>query len=121
MTINSHLTASHNIPLKKRDTSRLLELDRITGKISDKHFGNLPQLLQKEDLIVLNNTRVIPSRLQSDRGEVLLIHETEKNCWDAMVYPGKKFRPGDQVQFEDGIKAEVLSFINCRAYFAISR
>ncbi len=96
-------------PLKKRDTSRLLELDRITGKISDKHFGNLPQLLQKDDLIVLNNTRVIPSRLQSDRGEVLLIHETEKNCWDAMVYPGKKFRPGDQVQFENGMKAEVLS------------
>ncbi len=96
-------------PLKKRDTSRLLRLDRITGKISDKHFLDLPKLLQKDDLIVLNNTRVIPSRLQSDRGEVLLIHETEKNCWDALVYPGKKFRPRDQVQFENGIKAEVLS------------
>jgi len=96
-------------PLKKRDTSRLLKLDRISGKISDKHFSDLSQLLHKEDLIVLNNTRVIPSRLQSDRGEVLLIHETEKNCWDALVYPGKKFRPGDQVQFENGMKAEVLS------------
>jgi S-adenosylmethionine:tRNA ribosyltransferase-isomerase len=96
-------------PLKKRDTSRLLKLDRITGKISDKQFSDLPQLLQKDDLVVLNNTRVIPSRLQSDRGEVLLIHETEKNCWDALVYPGKKFRPGDQVQFENGMRAEVLS------------
>lgn len=96
-------------PLTRRDTSRLLKLDRNTGKISDKHFADLPQLLQKNDLVVLNNTRVIPSRLQSDRGEVLLIHETEKNCWDALVYPGKKFRPGDQVQFENGMKAEVLS------------
>ncbi|HEY7160068.1 MAG TPA: tRNA preQ1(34) S-adenosylmethionine ribosyltransferase-isomerase QueA [Acidobacteriota bacterium] len=96
-------------PLKKRDTSRLLKLDRSTGNISDKHFSDLDQLLQKGDLVVLNNTRVIPSRLQSDRGEVLLIHETEKNCWDALVYPGKKFRPGDQVQFENGMKAEVLS------------
>ena len=96
-------------PLKKRDISRLLKLDRSSGNISGKHFSDLPQLLQKDDLIVLNNTRVIPSRLQSDRGEVLLIHETEKNCWDALVYPGKKFRPGDQVQFENGIKAEVLS------------
>jgi S-adenosylmethionine:tRNA ribosyltransferase-isomerase len=96
-------------PLKKRDNSRLLKLDRNSGKISDKHFTDLAQLLQKDDLIVLNNTRVIPSRLQSDRGEVLLIHETEKNCWDAIVYPGKKFRPGDQVHFENGMTAEVLS------------
>lgn len=96
-------------PLKKRDASRLLKLDRTTGKISDKHFSDLAQLLQKDDLIVLNNTRVIPSRFQSDRGEVLLIHETEKNCWDALVYPGKKFRPGVQVTFENGMKAEVLS------------
>jgi S-adenosylmethionine:tRNA ribosyltransferase-isomerase len=96
-------------PLKKRDISRLLKLDRNTAKISDKHFADLPKLLQKDDLIVLNNTRVIPSRLQSDRGEVLLIHETENNCWDALVYPGKKFRPGDRVQFENGVKAEVLS------------
>jgi S-adenosylmethionine:tRNA ribosyltransferase-isomerase len=96
-------------PLKKRDTSRLLKLNRNNGKIIEKRFSDLPQLLQKDDLIVLNNTRVIPSRLQSDRGEVLLIHETERNCWDALVYPGKKFRPGDKVQFENGIKAEVLS------------
>jgi S-adenosylmethionine:tRNA ribosyltransferase-isomerase len=96
-------------PLKRRDTSRLLKLDRNNGKISDKHFADLPQLLQKDDLVVFNNTRVIPSRLQSDRGEVLLIHETEKNCWDALVYPGKKFRPGDHVKFENGMKAEVLS------------
>jgi S-adenosylmethionine:tRNA ribosyltransferase-isomerase len=96
-------------PLKKRDTSRLLKLDRRTGIISDKHFTDLSQLLQKDDLIVLNNTRVIPSRLQSDRGEVLLVHETEKNCRDALVFPGKKFRPGDQIQFQNGMKAEVLS------------
>jgi S-adenosylmethionine:tRNA ribosyltransferase-isomerase len=110
-TYNYELPADRiaQYPLKERDTSRLLKLDRNTGKISDKHFIDLAQLLQKDDLIVLNNTRVIPSRLQSDRGEVLLIHETEKNCWDALVYPGKKFRPGDQVQFENGMKAEVLS------------
>jgi S-adenosylmethionine:tRNA ribosyltransferase-isomerase len=96
-------------PVTPRHDSRLLILDRISGSISDNKFSQLPKFLKEGDLIVLNNTRVIPARLQSDRGEVLLIHETEANCWDALVYPGKKFRPGDQVQFEDGTKAEVLS------------
>jgi S-adenosylmethionine:tRNA ribosyltransferase-isomerase len=110
-TYNYELPADRiaQYPLKKRDSSRLLKLDRTSQKISDKQFSDLPQLLKKDDLIVLNNTRVIPARLQSDRGEVLLIHETEKNCWDALVFPGKKFRPGDQVQFQNGMKAEVLS------------
>lgn len=96
-------------PVRRRDASRLLVLDCSTGRLSDKRFAELPQLLQKDDLVVLNNTRVIPSRLQSDHGEVLLIHETEDNCWDALVYPGKKFRPGAQIRFENGITAEVLS------------
>ena len=96
-------------PVTPRDHSRLLVLNRDSGNLSNSNFFDLPKFLQKGDLIVLNNTRVIPARLQSDRGEVLLIHETDSNCWDAIVYPGKKFRPGDQIQFEDGTIADVLS------------
>jgi S-adenosylmethionine:tRNA ribosyltransferase-isomerase len=96
-------------PVTPRDTSRLLVLNRDSQNLTDSKFYGLAKFLQKGDVIVLNNTRVIPARLQSDRGEVLLIHETDSNCWDALVYPGKKFRPGDRIQFEDGTTAEVLS------------
>jgi S-adenosylmethionine:tRNA ribosyltransferase-isomerase len=96
-------------PVTPRHNSKLLVLDRTSGNISDNKFLKLPEFLKEGDLIVLNDTRVIPARLQSDRGEVLLIHETESNCWDALVFPGKKFHPGDQVEFEDGTEAEVLS------------
>src|SRR5262245_45986055 len=96
-------------PVTPRDTSRLLVLNRDSQNLTDSKFYELAKFLQKGDVIVLNNTRVIPARLQSDRGEVLLIHETDSNCWDALVYPGKKFRPGDRIQFEDGTTAEVLS------------
>jgi S-adenosylmethionine:tRNA ribosyltransferase-isomerase len=96
-------------PIQPRHNSRLLVLNRLSQKISDSKFLDLPKYLQKGDLLVLNNTRVIPARLQSNLGEVLLIRETERNCWEAIVYPGKKFRPGNFVKFQDGTTAEVLS------------
>jgi S-adenosylmethionine:tRNA ribosyltransferase-isomerase len=96
-------------PVQPRHNSRLLVLNRTSQKISDSTFLDLPKFLQEGDVLVLNNTRVIPARLQSDLGEVLLIRETEANCWDTIVYPGKKFRPGNFVKFKDGTTAEVLS------------
>ena len=75
------------------------------------------EFLREGDVLVLNNTRVIPARLQSDRGEVLLVRPVgahgsapeENDVWDALVFPGKKFKPGTQVDFGDHQTAEVLS------------
>jgi S-adenosylmethionine:tRNA ribosyltransferase-isomerase len=96
-------------PVSPRDHSRLLFVSRAKQSFRDFHFYDLPDLLQPADLIVINNTRVLPARLQSDKGEVLLVRETEDNCWDALVFPGKHFKPGTVVTFEKGRRAEVLS------------
>lgn len=96
-------------PLSPRDDSRLLYLQRSGGVLRDLSFRNLPELLEPGDLLVLNNTRVIPARLRCDRGEVLLVREVEHpGCWDALVFPGKHFKPGDTVDFGEQ-KARVLS------------
>jgi S-adenosylmethionine:tRNA ribosyltransferase-isomerase len=96
-------------PVSPRDHSRLLMISRISAELSDLHFYDLPSLLQPGDLLVLNNTRVLPVRLQSDKGEVLLVKELEDNCWEAMVYPGKHFKPGTAVHFDSGLTAHVVS------------
>ena len=97
-------------PVSPRDASRLLCVDRSSGALRDFQFRELPELLGPDDLLVLNNTRVIPARLQSDRGEVLLVREMQDapNCWDALVHPGKHFKPGVELDF-GGEKAHVLS------------
>lgn len=101
-------------PVTPRDASRLLRLDRATGGRLDLEFRRLPELLDEGDLLVLNNTRVIPARLQSDRGEVLLVREVDgpdvssSASWDALVFPGKHFKPGVMVDFGN-MQAEVLS------------
>ena len=66
-------------PLKRRDASRLMTLDRVTGEFSDLHFYDLPGLLRPGDLLVMNNSRVIPARLIGERVggsvELVLLHE----------------------------------------------
>jgi S-adenosylmethionine:tRNA ribosyltransferase-isomerase len=97
-------------PVEPRDASRLLCMNRRSGALRDLNFRDLPELLQPGDLLILNNTRVIPARLQCDRGEVLLAREVDARTrsWDAMVFPGKHFKPGTILDF-DGQKARVLS------------
>jgi S-adenosylmethionine:tRNA ribosyltransferase-isomerase len=96
-------------PLSPRDSSRLLLILRRQSTFSDHRFRELSDLLEPEDLLVLNNTKVIPARLQSDRGEVLLIRPTDGECWDAMVFPGKHFKPATTVTFAPSLQATVLS------------
>lgn len=96
-------------PVSPRDSSRLLVVFRSTQSFSDHRFVDLPSFLKSGDLLVQNNTKVIPARLHSDLGEVLLVIPTGRNCWDAMVRPGKKFRPGRIVTFPDNVRAKVLS------------
>lgn len=96
-------------PASPRDSSRLLWLQRSGGALRDVSFTGLPELLEPGDLLVLNNTRVLPARLHCDRGEVLLVREVQNpGCWDALVFPGKHFKPGETIDFAEQ-KARVLS------------
>ncbi len=96
-------------PLKRRDKSRMLVLDRRDGKRTHTTFDRLPRYLKAGDLLVLNNTRVIPVRLngriagRSGEAEILLLHRTEDEKWMAMVKPGRKLKPGAKVIIERDI------------------
>lgn len=93
-------------PLVPRDSSRLLVVNRITGELQHKHFFDLPDLLSETDVIVRNNTKVIPARLfgQKETGgkcEILLIkhvsHDAQSTTWECMTKPGIK--PGARISF----------------------
>ena len=111
------LIAQHPIP--RRDQSRLLSLDGLTGEISHTIFSALPSLLHPGDCLVLNNTRVIPARLLgvvSDSGtaaEILLLHRREENIWETIVRPGRKLRTGCRVDLIPGrFFGEVISVLD---------
>ena len=94
-------------PLERRDTSRLLTLDKVTGETGHYHFYDLPQFLKPGDCLVLNNSRVLPARLIGHRPtggvcEVLLLSDKGDNVWECLVRPGRKLRTGAQVIFGNG-------------------
>ena len=101
-------------PLEKRDTSRLMTLDRNTGAIGDHHFYELPDFLRPGDCLVVNDSRVLPARLLGHRPtggavEVLLLTDKGDKTWECLVRPGKKMRRGAKVSFGDGeLTAEVV-------------
>lgn len=104
-------------PLERRDTSRLLTLDKSTGKTEHHYFYELTEFLRPGDCLVLNNSRVLPARLIGHRPtggacEVLLLVDRGDNVWECLVRPGRKLKPGAEVVFGDGqlkatIEAEV--------------
>ena len=90
-------------PVVPRDSARLLVVDTPTHHTYSV-FRNLPELLQPGDLLVLNNTRVIPARLYGQKPtgavvEVLLLEERQDNCWLALVKPGRRLKPGMKIFF----------------------
>ena len=91
-------------PLARRDASRMLVLERKTGKLHDAMFSDIGQWLGKGDLLVLNNTRVIPARVFGKLGtggtlELLLLRQLEPGVWAALARPSRKARPGTVVRF----------------------
>lgn len=107
------LIAQH--PLKDRAGSRLLVLDKETGKTEHKNFRNIIEYLNPGDCLVMNNTRVIPARLygmKEDTGgkiEFLLLKRIDLNTWNVILKPGKRARTGARFVFGDGmLKAEVI-------------
>lgn len=89
-------------PADPRDASRLLDLS-IPGNISDRHFYDLPQLLQPGDVLVFNDTKVIPARLYGARGEALvevtLYHPEDGLSWHSFIKNAKRLHPGDTIRF----------------------
>ena len=95
-------------PLAERDASRMLVLDRKTETWSDSNFHHFPEHLQSNDVIVVNNSRVIPARLSGHRAEtggaveVFLVREVEQKIWEALVRPGGRLREGARIVFGEG-------------------
>ena len=102
------------VPIKNRDESRLLILDRSTQTLEDKIFRDIIDYLEPGDCLVRNNTKVIPARLygKKDTGanvEFVLLKNIEGDVWEAMVRPGNKLHIGAKVIFGDGLlTAEIL-------------
>ena len=95
-------------PLEKRDSSRLLIVDRETGQFSDQHFDNIIDQLEPGDALVMNNTRVLPARLYGTKPEtgghveLLLLKNTQGDFWEVLAKPAKRLRVGALVSFGDG-------------------
>ncbi len=104
-------------PIAKRDTSRLMVLNRKKQTMEHKIFKDILEFLRPGDCLVRNNTKVIPARLygEKDTGakvEFLLLHQIEGDIWEVMVRPGRKILQGAQIVFGDGIlKATVLEVL----------
>lgn len=100
-------------PLEQRDSSRLLVLNKSNGNIDHSNFYNICDYLNEGDLLVMNNSRVIPARIfgtRTDSGalvEFLLLKQVENNKWEALVKPGKKAKPGHRFDFSGIMQGEI--------------
>ena len=96
-------------PLEKRDNSKMLVLDKITGEIKHKHFFDIVDYLNKDDILILNNTKVIPARLlgKKETGakiEIFLTRPFENNIWSALIRNSKRLKENDIVIISDELK-----------------
>jgi len=94
-------------PLEKRDTSRLMVLNRETGAVTHKHFYDILDYLNPGDCLVMNDSRVLPARLLGRRPtggavEVLLLRDLGDKCWECLCKPGRKMQVGNEVIFGNG-------------------
>ncbi|MFQ6044066.1 MAG: tRNA preQ1(34) S-adenosylmethionine ribosyltransferase-isomerase QueA [Candidatus Poribacteria bacterium] len=110
-------------PSPNRDESRLMVLDRTSRSITHSQFRLIGEFLSPNDLLVLNDTKVIPARLVGKKQrtgakiEIFLVAERERNIWEALIKPGKRVKHGTVVEFGEGIlKARVLAKLETGAY-----
>ncbi len=111
------LIAQH--PLDRRDQSRLMCLGRTDGSIRHLHFYDIKDLLVPGDVLIVNDSRVLPSRLLGHKEgtggavELLLLEQKEKDVWETLVKPGKRVKPGARVVFGDGLLVgDILETVN---------
>lgn len=101
-------------PIKSRDQSRLMVLDKLTGDIKHEHFHDIIEELHEGDVLVLNDTKVIPARLIGTKVstgaviELLLLKELGEDIWECLSRPAKRLKVGTIVSFHDKLKAEVI-------------
>ena len=100
-------------PIKNRDESKMLVLDKVTGEIEHKHFNEIIDYLNKGDVLVLNDTKVMPARLYGIKEdtnaaiELLMLKELGNDCWECLTKPAKRIKVGTVVSFGEGLlKAE---------------
>ncbi len=99
-------------PLEKRDLSRMMVLERSKGQISHSCFRIFPDYLKKGDVLVLNNSRVIPARVWGTKKgseiEFLFLQELQKGTWEVLCRPAKKVKIGDKIHFSSSFSGEVI-------------
>lgn len=106
------LIAQH--PSSKRDEARMMVLDKKTGDSEDKYFYDIIDYLRPGDVLVMNDTRVIPARLfghrpeREEKIEVFLLNNTENTKWEVLVRPGKKMKIGTEVIFSNELSCKVI-------------
>ena len=105
-------------PIEPRDHSRLMCVSRADGSIQHKHFYDLPEMLRPGDLLLVNDSRVLPARLYGVKEgtggavELLLLEQKRKDVWECLVRPGNKIHEGTRLSFADGaLRAEVLEHL----------
>lgn len=102
-------------PLTDRPSSRLLVLDKTTGAMEHKHFYDILSYLTDNDVLVLNDTKVLPSRIYGNKVdthayiELLLLKEIEKDCWKALVRPARRVKVGTTISFKNDLLRAVCT------------
>lgn len=101
-----NLIAQH--PLQRRDSSRLMHVDRETGAVENRHFTDIVDYLRPGDCLILNDTRVLPCRIYGVKEETgavvefLLLNQKERDLWECLCKPGKRAKPGMSFDFGNG-------------------
>lgn len=104
-------------PIKDRDHSKLLVVNKFNGALKDDNFYNIINYLEEGDILVLNDTKVLPSRIfgykidTNAKIEVLLLKELEKDIWQTLVRPQKRVKVGTKIKFKDGFSCEVTEVL----------
>ena len=105
-------------PIEPRTASRLMVLDKATGKSEHKNFTDIKSFLREGDCLVLNDTRVMPARIYGKRidtgsiVEFLLLKQKQNNCWEVLAGPGKKAKTGHKFTFSDELSCEVIDVLD---------
>ncbi len=103
-------------PLPERDSSRLMVLDPKNNEIKESIFKNIKEFLEPGDMLIMNNSRVIPARLYGEKIptgteiELLLLNELEEGRWEVLVKPGRRAKKGVKINFNDILEAEVVEY-----------
>lgn len=101
------------MPADKRENSRMLVLNRDSHTLEHKHFYDIVDLIEPDSLLVLNDTKVLPARLHGHKEtganiEIFLLKQTVEDCWDVLIKPSKRVKPGTIVKVSDELSVEVL-------------